>query len=155
MIFSNIYRQTKILSEKPPDVIITEIIAEKEIPLVAIEYCGALPAGNQAWQRSGRGYSAGMSKIPYFYIAEIGGYELDENRNRKAARLPNPAVPFSYLSYSHNRHTVLPVYEKSAGCDEDNAELYKDVFSENELENLVRKIISNEEFPFERKIFLL
>ncbi|MDY2844220.1 MAG: hypothetical protein SOT81_09600 [Treponema sp.] len=146
------YLQTNENSlREAPDVIITEIIAEKEIPLVAIEYCGALPAGNQAWQRSGRGYSAGMSKIPYLYIAEIGGYELDENRNRKAARLPNPAVPFSYLSYSHNRHTVLPVYEKSAGCDEDNAELYKDVFSENELENLVRKIISNKDFNSDKK----
>ncbi len=133
-----------------PDVLITEITDNNEIPLLAIEYCGALPAGNQAWQRSGRGYSTGMSKVPYLYIAELGGYELDEERNRKAARLPNPAVPFSYISYSHDNNFVLPVYEKSAGCDDDNAKLYKDVFSEKELENLTAKILSNEDYAADK-----
>lgn len=67
----------------------------------------------QAWQRSGRGYSAGMSKIPYLYVAEIGGFELDTNtRERKAARLPNATVPFSYLTYSHENSPMLPIYEK-------------------------------------------
>ena len=42
-----------------PDVLITEVENGKETPLVAIEYCGALAAGNQAWQRSGRGYPCG------------------------------------------------------------------------------------------------
>ena len=67
----------------------------------------------QAWQRSGRGYSAGMSKIPYLYVTEIGGFELDTNtRERKAARLPNATVPFSYLTYSHENSPMLPIYEK-------------------------------------------
>ena len=67
----------------------------------------------QAWQRSGRGYSAGMSKIPYLYVAENGGFELDTNtRERKAARLPNATVPFSYLTYSHENSPMLPIYEK-------------------------------------------
>lgn len=146
------YLQTdKNSLREAPDVLITEIADEKEIPLLAIEYCGALPAGNQAWQRSGRGYSTGMSKVPYLYVAELGGYELDGDRNKKAARLPNPAVPFSYLSYSHDDNFVLPVYEKSAGCDDDNAELYKDVFSENELEKLTAKILSNEDYTTDKK----
>lgn len=146
------YLQTNKNSlREAPDVLITEIVDNREIPLLAIEYCGALPAGNQAWQRSGRGYSTGMSKVPYFYVAELGGYELDEKRNRKAARLPNPAVPFSYISYSHDDNFVLPVYEKSAGCDDDNAELYKDVFSENELEKLTAKILSNEDYSADKK----
>lgn len=120
------YLQTNENSlREAPDVLITEIADDKEIPLLAIEYCSALPAGNQAWQRSGRGYSTGMSKVPYLYVAEIGGYELNGDRNKKAARLPNPAVPFSYLSYSHDDNFVLPIYEKSAGCDDDNAELKK------------------------------
>ena len=73
----------------------------------------AATAENQAWQRSGRGYSAGMSKIPYLYVAEIGGFELDTNtRERKAARLPNATVPFSYLTYSHENSPMLPIYEK-------------------------------------------
>lgn len=146
------YLQTNENSlREAPDVLITETTDEKEIPLLAIEYCGALPAGNQAWQRSGRGYSTGMSKVPYLYVAELGGYELDSDRNKKATRLPNPAVPFSYLAYSHDDNFVLPVYEKSAGCDNDNAELYKDVFSENELEHLVEKIISNEDYTVDKK----
>lgn len=70
-------------------------------------------AEKQAWQRSGRGYSAGMRKIPYLYVAEIGGFELDTNtRERKAARLPNATVPFSYLTYSHENSPMLPIYEK-------------------------------------------
>lgn len=146
------YLQTNENSlREAPDVLITEILENREQPLVAIEYCGALPAGNQAWQRSGRSYSTGMSKVPYLYIAEIGGYELDENRNRKAPRLPNPAVPFSYLSYSHNQNMVLPVYEKNAGCDDVNAELYKDIFSENELEKLIEKILLNEDYTSNKK----
>lgn len=36
------------------DSYITEIIDEKEFVLLAIEYCSALPAGNNAWQRNGR-----------------------------------------------------------------------------------------------------
>ena len=93
-----------------PDVLITEIIEGKEKPLLAIEYCGAFPAGNQAWQRSGRGYSTGKSKVPYLYVAELGGYELDtRTREKKAARFPNPAVPFSYLTYTKENSLVLPI----------------------------------------------
>ena len=111
-ILSLIQNTQKSLREAP-DVLITEVENSKETPLVAIEYCGALAAENQAWQRSGRGYSAGMSKIPYLYVAEIGGFELDTNtRERKAARLPNATVPFGYLTYSHENSPMLPIYEK-------------------------------------------
>ncbi len=134
---SNILRliqNTQKSLREAPDVLITEVENGKETPLVAIEYCGALAAGNQAWQRSGRGYSAGMSKIPYLYVAEIGGFELDTNtRERKAARLPNAVVPFSYLTYSHENSPVLPIYERSAGTDDLTKDIYKNVFAENEL----------------------
>jgi len=91
------------------DSIITGVASGREEPLLAIEYCGALPAGNQAWQRNGRAYSFGRARIPYLYVAEIGGYELDAERVRKAPRLPNAAVPFSYLSYSLSQQTpVIP-----------------------------------------------
>lgn len=81
--------------------------------LLSLRILQAATAENQAWQRSGRGYSAGMSKIPYLYVAEIGGFELDTNtRERKAARLPNATVPFSYLTYSHENSPMLPIYEK-------------------------------------------
>lgn len=90
----------------------------REVPLLAIEYCAALPAGNQAWQRCGRAYSYGLAGVPFLYVAELGGFELDSLRERKAARLPNPAVPFSYISHSVSRSTpVLPVFISNPGAD--------------------------------------
>lgn len=89
------------------DCIITEVINGSEVVLLAIEFCSALPAGNQAWQRSGRAYSFARSNVPYIYLTEIGGYELDVNRKKKAPRMPNPAVPFSYVSYSNTRKTPV------------------------------------------------
>lgn len=142
----NLLQTGKDSLREAPDVIITEIVNGIEYPLLAIEYCGALPAGNQAWQRSGRGYSTGKSKIPYLYIAELGGYELDSNRNRKAARTPNPAIPFSYITYSKEYSMVLPIYEKSPGCDEESERLYQDVFSEKQLVGIVESILLGKEY---------
>ena len=144
-ILSLLHTEKDSLREAP-DVVITEIINNIEKPLLAIEYCGALPAGNQAWQRSGRGYSTGKSKVPYLYIAELGGYELDSNRNRKASRTPNPAIPFSYITYSKEYSMVLPIYEKSPGCDEESEKLYQDVFSEKQLVEIVEGILLGKEY---------
>ena len=124
------------------DAIITGIKDGNETPLIAIEYCGALPAGNQAWQRSGRAYSFGKAQVPYLYVAELGGYELGEGRTRKAPRLPNPAVPFSYVSFSMTTDTpVLPVFVTSPGADEESREKYADVFAEDEMLNLIRDML--------------
>lgn len=124
------------------DVIITGVADGNETPLIAIEYCGALPAGNQAWQRSGRAYSFGKAQIPYLYVAELGGYELGQDRVRKAARMPNPAVPFSYVSYSMTNETwTLPVFVTAPGADETSRAAYSAVFAEAELLTLVRAII--------------
>lgn len=124
------------------DAIISRVHCGKETPLLAIEYCGALPAGNQAWQRNGRAYSFGRAKVPYVYVAELGGFELDSNRNRKAARMPNPAVPFSYLAYSIERGTpVLPVFVTSPGADGTSRNQYSDVFADSELVSLVRGVM--------------
>jgi len=128
------------------DAIITEVSSKSEEPLLAIEYCGALPAGNQAWQRQGRAYSFGLAHVPYIYVAELGGYELDAERNRKAPRMPNPAVPFSFLSYSIEQRTpVLPVFVTSPGADETSRRMYADVFADEELITLSRAILLNEE----------
>ena len=128
------------------DVIITGVTtSQSEEPLIAIEYCGALPAGNQAWQRNGRAFSFGLARIPYLYVAEIGGYELDSKRNRKAPRMPNPAVPFSYLSYSLEQETpVLPIFITSPGADESSRKTYSDVFADDELIALLRAILLGE-----------
>ena len=93
------------------DSYLTEISGTQETVLLGIEYCSALPAGNNAWQRNGRALASVFANVPYLYYAEIGGIELDENRNPKAPRYPNPAVPFSYVSLSHDMNSVcLPVY---------------------------------------------
>ena len=57
---SNIFQILKdngsFLNETP-DVLLTEETDTGEKILLAIEFCSALQAGNQAWQRSGRAYS--------------------------------------------------------------------------------------------------
>lgn len=129
-----------------PDMIITGVDEHEESPLLAIEFCNALPAGNQAWQRNGRAYSFGKASIPYLYIAELSGYELDKNRKRKAERLPNPAVPFSYLAFSLTQKiTTLPVFETSPGADEASRSTYGGVFAAEALPTLIRLILLNDD----------
>lgn len=124
------------------DVVITGVAHGNETPLIAIEYCGALPAGNQAWQRSGRAYSFGKAQVPYLYVAELAGYELGKGRMRKAARLPNPAVPFSYVSFSLTNDTpALPVFVTSPGADETSRSTYANVFAEVELIAMIRSML--------------
>ena len=92
------------------DSYITEIENGAEHVLLGIEYCSALPAGNNAWQRNGKALASVLANVPYLYYAEIGGIELDENRTPKAPRYPNPAVPFSYITLSKDTGRVcLPV----------------------------------------------
>ncbi len=125
-----------------PDVIICEIMAGQEHPLMAMEYSGALAAGNQAWQRSGRAYSFGLAKIPYLYVAELGGYELDQLRTKRATRFPNPAVPFSYLSYSSALNVpVLPVYVLNPGASDDTKTAFASVIGEDTLVDYINKAI--------------
>jgi len=79
-------------------------------------------------------------------VAELGGYELDADRNRKAPRMPNSAVPFSYLTYSVNREThVLPIFVTSPGADSSSRKQYGQVFADNELRALMRAVILNED----------
>ena len=141
-----IVRESGGTLREAPDVIITGVSEQDEEPLIAIEFCGALPAGNQAWQRSGRAYSFGLARVPYLYVAELGGFELDANRNRKAERMPNPVVPFSYLSFSLERNTpVLPVFVASPGAEESSRRKHADEFAGDELIALTRAILLNED----------
>lgn len=45
--------------DETPDAIITSVKNDVEEILFAVEFCSALQAGNQAWQRSGRAFSTG------------------------------------------------------------------------------------------------
>lgn len=143
-ILSTIRDRGGLLRESA-DAIITLVTPTSEVPLVAIEYCGALPAGNQAWQRNGRAYSFACAKIPYIYIAELGGYELNSERARKATRLPNPVVPFSYLTLSASFNTpALPVFVPSAGAGIESIKSYSKIFGSHDLLRLIRNIILSE-----------
>jgi glycosyltransferase involved in cell wall biosynthesis len=75
------------------DAIITKITDGTEKPLAAIEFCGAIPAGNQAWQRNGRAFSFARAGIPYFFIAK--------NTFKKSTGLCSVTQPF--LDWSLNK----------------------------------------------------
>lgn len=78
-------------------------------------------------------------------MAELGGFELDSARRRKAPRMPNPAVPFSYLTFSVERQSpVLPVFVTSPGADPSSRKQYGQVFADNELRALVRAVVLKE-----------
>ncbi len=113
-IFQILKNNGSFLNETP-DVLLTEETDEGEKILLAVEFCSALQAGNQAWQRSGRAYSTVRANIcPYLYIVDFVKYELDENRNRKALRFPNAAIPYSYYNTSKNwKYPAIQVYFKS------------------------------------------
>ena len=129
-----------------PDIILSEVTTGYERPLMAMEYSGALPAGNQAWQRNGRAYSLGLARIPYLYVAELGGYELDKNRKRKARRLPNPAVVFSYLSSSFLLDTpVLPALLPNPEIDSETRAFFASAMGEEELVEFIRVSILDED----------
>lgn len=147
-----------IFSETP-DIIITKLENNTERILLAAEFCSALQAGNQSWQRSGRSYSTSLAKVPYLYIIDFVKYELDNNRVRKALRFPNPIVPFSFLSQTKKTNIInLAVFIK--------AEEFQPTFStqlQNFDENIlsdkilpiyIRKIITGEDTAFEEKALI-
>lgn len=142
----NLIRDSGGILNEAADILLTEITEDEEKPIIAIEYCSALPAGNQAWQRSGRAYSYGKAKIPLIYIYDIGAYELDSDRGKKAVRLPNAAIPFSYLTFSRfNNVPVHQVFIANPGADQTIKTKFKDSFGNSELSELLAKKIFHED----------
>lgn len=94
--------------DETPDALITKLSddGKSEEVLCALEFCSALQAGNQAWQRSGRAISTQRASCPYLYIVDSAKYELSKKRTRKSLRMPNPAVPFSYITASKNSENL-------------------------------------------------
>lgn len=106
--------------DETPDAIITHVDDDgNEQILLGIEFCSALQAGNQAWQRSARAFSTGRTGCPYLYIVDFVKYELNnETRRRKNLRFPNAAVPYSYVNYSKNTgNFVAQLYVRSEEFD--------------------------------------
>jgi len=129
------------------DSYITEITNDYETIIFALEYCSALPAGNNAWQRNGRAYSSALANVPYLYMAEIGGVELDDNRQKKAPRFPNPVVPFSYLMLSKRLQSFcLPVYMAHPSIADSLYKKYSNVFGLEECLQIINALINGTDY---------
>lgn len=112
------------------------------VPVLTFEFCGALPAGNNAWQRCGRAIACAYAGVPYLYFAELGGAELDSNRNLIAPRWPNPLIPFAYLTLGiHTDAVALPVYTASPSAPGEIIEPFKDCLGEEAAKRLVKNLI--------------
>ena len=111
--------------------------------LIAIEFCNALPAGNNAWQRSGRAVTTAEIGLPYFYYAEVGGVELNSNREVKAPRFPNPIVPFSYLTASISLKVIcIPIYEAHPAITDELRKKFTQVFGLDDSLKLIKCILN-------------
>lgn len=136
--------------DETPDIILTRVHDNFEELLLAIEFCSALQAGNQAWQRSGRAFSTGRTEIPYLYIVDFTKYELDtDTRERKALRYPNPAVPFSYISHTINtKNLTSQVYFQAEEFQPDYDTQLQDfdtqIFAEKAVSHYLVNKLSNE-----------
>lgn len=136
------------------DAVITELIDgtalgqdSQEQILLAIEFCGALPAGNNAWQRCGRSLSAAIVGMPYLYISEVGGHEHSSDRILKAPRFPNPLVPLAYLTQTEFSATfALPVYLPAPSASDELKEEMASLPTVKALTALVRAVIFRENF---------
>ena len=144
-IFDILKPKGSFLNETPDVLLVKEENGFEKV-LLGVEFCSALQAGNQAWQRSGRAYSTARSGIPYLYIVEFTKYELDNKRNRKALRFPNPAIPFSYLNYSiENGDLLAQVYfkgeEYQPTFDNKLKKFSSDIFGEQEVSKYIMNLI--------------
>lgn len=134
--------------DETPDAIISELDEENdEKILLGIEFCSALQAGNQAWQRSARAFSTGRTGCPYLYIVDFVKYELkNETRERKNLRFPNAAVPYSYVNYAKNTcNFVAQLYVKSEEFDKSTDDSLKNFdesnFGSKELGSYIVKLM--------------
>ncbi|KNF09124.1 hypothetical protein CLPU_4c01700 [Gottschalkia purinilytica] len=158
-IFDSLKTAGSFLDETP-DAIITQVSSEeqKEKILCAIEFCSALQAGNQAWQRSGRAYSTIRTGCPYLYIVDFVKYELDSTtRKRKAIRTPNPAIPYSYINNTRQENVFgAQAFVKSEEFDESNPLLKnfdESIFSEDDIADyLINLMLGYDTTKYEKSL---
>lgn len=126
------------------DVLLTEVAdgQSQEIILAGLEFCSALPAGNNAWQRSGRALALASVGLPYLFLADVGGAELDGGRMIKAPRFPNPIVPFAHLTASKAYSTIcLPIYALSPSSNLGVRDMFAPAITINLGKRLLKAII--------------
>ncbi len=141
----NIIKEQGASLRELADAIVTRITdgGSKEEIIFAMEFCSALPAGNNAWQRNGRALAYASAHVPYLYFAEIGGAELDGNRVIKSGRFPNPVIPFSYLTAGQATDTICaPIYAPSPSATKETRETFQSVFGIEEGKGLIHALIS-------------
>lgn len=142
------------------DAIVTYIENGLETILYAIEFCSALQAGNQAWQRSGRAFSTGRTNCPYLYIVDFVKYELNpRTRKRKALRFPNPVVSYSYINFSkQSNNFVAQIYIRSEEFNKHLDRSLKDFdeynFAEAELAQYIVKRMCGFDTSMEEEVIL-
>ena len=128
------------------DSYISEVIGKEEKFILAIEYCSALPAGNNAWQRNGRALSSVLAGIPYLFMAELGGVELNGKREVIAPRKPNPIVPFSYISTTKDYSNLCtPVYRPHPSITDELQVFFNNVFGYAEGLKVIRGLLLGED----------
>ena len=158
-IFNSLKNNGSFLDETP-DAIATCVENGLETILYAIEFCSALQAGNQAWQRSGRAFSTGRTGCPYIYVVDFVNYELNpKTRERKSLRFPNPAVPYSYINFSDDSENfVAQLYVRSAEFDKHSEPKLRsfdeDNFAEEELSRYIVKRMCGFDTSEEESIIL-
>lgn len=120
------------------DSVITRLLNGTEEIILGIEFCGALPAGNQAWQRHGRALGFGQATIPYLIFTEIGGVELTAGREVIAHRWPNPATTYALLQMSHDLGVaVFPVYEPAASSTQEVRDQFASAFGHDDAIKII------------------
>jgi hypothetical protein len=104
------FTQCGLMLKEAPDALIAIRQDGREFPILSLEFCSALSAGNQAWQRHGRALALSLIGLPYIFITHIGGNELDSKREKRSLRFPNPTVPLSFFSFSKRNPKFLSAY---------------------------------------------
>lgn len=129
------------------DAIVCELSADGiETAMVALEFCSALPAGNQAWQRHGRALSCAYVGLPYLIWTETGGQELNAKRGAKAGRRPNPIIPASFVAATRTFDSpCLPVYVPSPSMGADEKAAFRGYFGEQIGILLIRALLEGQE----------
>lgn len=128
------------------DSYISEVLGKEENFLLAIEYCSALPAGNNAWQRNGRALSSVLAGVPYLFMAELGGVELNGKREVISPRKPNPIVPFSHISTTKDyANLCIPVYRPHPSITDELHLFFNSVFGYSESLKVISGLLLGED----------
>lgn len=130
------------------DAIICELREDgTEHAIVALEFCSALPAGNQAWQRHGRALACAYVGLPYLIWTDTGGQELSSARGEVAGRRPSPVVPASFVTATKTYGTpCLPVYVASPSMSRSERLAFADYFGGATGVQLIRALLMGDAF---------